>query len=64
MYELAARLDERRTEAIARATFAEMALAGITLAGEFHYIHHDRDGRPDHLTRGAITRAAADAGSA
>jgi formiminoglutamate deiminase len=40
MYELAARLDEERVEALARATFAEMALAGITLVGEFDYIHH------------------------
>ena len=26
--------------ALARATFAEMALAGVTLVGEFHYVHH------------------------
>ena len=28
------------------ATFAEMALAGITRVGEFHYLHHGRDGAP------------------
>ena len=28
------------TCALARATFAEMALAGITAVGEFHYLHH------------------------
>jgi formiminoglutamate deiminase len=46
MYEqaLACELDD--FHALARATFAEMALAGITLVGEFHYLHHDRDGRP------------------
>ena len=32
--------------ALARATFAEMALAGITLVGEFHYVHHGPDGGP------------------
>jgi formiminoglutamate deiminase len=40
MYALAERLDEARYEALARATFAEMALAGFTLVGEFDYIHH------------------------
>ena len=27
--------------ALARAVYAEMALAGITCVGEFHYLHHD-----------------------
>jgi formiminoglutamate deiminase len=40
MYALAERLDEARYEALARATFAEMLLAGYTLVGEFDYIHH------------------------
>jgi formimidoylglutamate deiminase len=31
---------------IARATFLEMLSAGITVVGEFHYLHNDRDGRP------------------
>jgi formiminoglutamate deiminase len=39
MYALAERLDEESAEALARATFAEMALAGITLVGEFDYVH-------------------------
>jgi formiminoglutamate deiminase len=46
MYALADRLDPDRYLALARATFAEMVLAGITLVGEFHYLHHDREGRP------------------
>jgi formiminoglutamate deiminase len=46
MYALAERLDPDGYLALARATFAEMALAGVTLVGEFHYLHHDRDGRP------------------
>jgi formiminoglutamate deiminase len=40
MYELAFSLDSDRSYALARATFGEMALAGITLVGEFDYIHH------------------------
>ena len=46
MYELAARLDPESYFRLARATFAEMALAGITAVGEFHYLHHDPGGRP------------------
>ncbi len=46
MYELAGRLDPDSMLAIARATFAEMALAGITLVGEFHYVHHGPGGVP------------------
>ena len=37
---LAGRLDPDAYLALARATFAEMALAGITFVGEFHYLHH------------------------
>ena len=39
---LAARLDPDSYHALARAVFAEMVLAGITVVGEFHYLHHDR----------------------
>jgi formiminoglutamate deiminase len=46
MYELAARLDPELYFALARATFAEMARAGITCVGEFHYLHHGPGGRP------------------
>jgi formiminoglutamate deiminase len=52
MYALAEQLDEARYEALARATFAEMALAGIGLVGEFDYLHHSA----------ATMRAAAAAG--
>jgi formiminoglutamate deiminase len=52
MYALAERLDEELCEALSRAAFAEMALAGITLVGEFDYLHHSD----------AIMRAAAAAG--
>ena len=44
MYRVAARLDPDRYHRLARAVFAEMALAGIGVVGEFHYVHH-RPGR-------------------
>jgi formiminoglutamate deiminase len=57
MYELAARLDPDSYLRLARATFAEMALAGITVVGEFHYLH----GHGNQLGA-AVARAAAEAG--
>jgi formiminoglutamate deiminase len=44
MYELAAGIDPDHYLDLARATFGEMALAGITAVGEFHYLHHGPDG--------------------
>jgi formiminoglutamate deiminase len=46
MYAVAATLDPDGYHALARAVFAELALAGFTAVGEFHYLHHDPDGRP------------------
>ena len=46
MYEVAGRLDPDRYLSLARAVYAEMALAGITCVGEFHYLHHDVGGAP------------------
>jgi formiminoglutamate deiminase len=46
MYEVAGRLDPETYLALATATYGEMALAGITCVGEFHYLHHRPDGRP------------------
>lgn len=62
MYAVAARLDPDRYLALARAVFAEMALAGYTLVGEFHYLHHARGGRPyaDPNAMGAALIGAAD----
>ncbi len=56
MYEVAARLDPDSYLALARATYAEMALAGITAVGEFHYLHHGPGG-----TRYAEANAMAEA---
>jgi formiminoglutamate deiminase len=65
MYAAAARLDPDAYRALARATFGEMALAGVTAVGEFHYLHHDPDGLPyeDPNAMGrAVIEAAAEAG--
>jgi formiminoglutamate deiminase len=65
MYELAGRLDPDSYLRLARATFAEMALAGVTVVGEFHYIHHRPDGGTydDPNAMGlAVAQAAAEAG--
>ena len=65
MYRLAARLDPDRSLALARAAYAEMALAGITCVGEFHYLHHPPGGGryadPNAMAEGLV-QAAADAG--
>lgn len=65
MYGLASRLDPDLYLALARATFGEMALAGITCVGEFHYLHHGPGGVPyaDPNEMGeAMAQAARDAG--
>ena len=65
MYDVTRRLDPDRYLALARAVFAEMVLAGYTVVGEFHYLHHGPDGRPydDPNAMGeAIIRAAHGAG--
>lgn len=46
MYDAANRLSPDDLEAVARFAFLELARAGITCAGEFHYLHHDPQGRP------------------
>ena len=65
MYGVAQRLDPDAYFRLARATYAEMALAGITAVGEFHYVHHQPDGTPyaDANAMGeALLAAAAEAG--
>jgi formiminoglutamate deiminase len=65
MYAVASRLDPDGYLALARATYAEMALAGVTSVGEFHYLHHapggDRYADPNEMAQ-ALRQAAADAG--
>ena len=65
MYRVAARLDPDRYYRLARAVFAEMALAGVGVVGEFHYVHHRPGGGAydDANAMGAVLVAAArDAG--
>jgi formiminoglutamate deiminase len=65
MYKLAGTIDPDSYLALARATFGEMSLAGVTLVGEFHYLHHGPGGKPysDPNAMGhALIQAASEAG--
>jgi len=46
MYRFLARLSPDHVEAIAAFAYMEMLETGSTAVGEFHYLHHDVDGRP------------------
>jgi formiminoglutamate deiminase len=46
MYHFLQRLSPDDVEAIAAFAYLEMLEAGFTTVGEFHYLHHDVDGRP------------------
>jgi formiminoglutamate deiminase len=65
MYRAANRLEPDSYHRLARATFAEMALSGITCVGEFHYLHHLPDGsayaNPNEMGD-ALLAAATEAG--
>lgn len=65
MYAVAGRLTPDTYYQLARAVYAEMALAGITAVGEFHYLHHDVGGRPygdPNIMGHSLMQAAHDAG--
>ncbi|RWZ68340.1 formimidoylglutamate deiminase [Labedella populi] len=64
MYEEARRLTPDRYRRVATAVFAEMAAAGYTSVGEFHYVHHRPDGSPypRHDMENAIADAAEEVG--
>lgn len=65
MYTAAAKLDPDTYLALARAVYAEMALAGITSVGEFHYLHHAPGGTPyddPNAMGNALVEAARQAG--
>jgi formiminoglutamate deiminase len=65
MYSAAGQLTPDSYRSLAAAVYAEMALAGITAVGEFHYVHHDTGGRryadPNEMGK-ALIAAASDAG--
>ena len=46
MYGFVGRLNPDEVEAIATQLYVEMVKAGYTAVGEFHYLHHDPDGKP------------------
>ncbi|WP_435771004.1 formimidoylglutamate deiminase [Nocardioides sp. SYSU DS0651] len=65
MYAAASRLDPETYYALARAAYGEMVAAGFTSVGEFHYVHHQPDGRPyadPTVMSQALLAAARDAG--
>jgi formiminoglutamate deiminase len=63
MYAVADRLDPDSYFALARAAYAEMALAGVTCVGEFHYLHHGPEAKrySDQNEFGRVLIAAASA---
>ncbi|HTK00925.1 MAG TPA: formimidoylglutamate deiminase [Bordetella sp.] len=67
MYRHAGRITPERMHAIARWLYVEMLKAGYTGVAEFHYLHHDVDGRP-YTPPGEMShrlaQAAADSGIA
>lgn len=46
MYQCALALDPDQAQAVAAMLYAEMVRVGYTHVAEFHYLHHDRDGKP------------------
>ncbi|MBB2692560.1 UNVERIFIED_ORG: formiminoglutamate deiminase [Rhizobium esperanzae] len=44
MYKFALAMTPEHVEAVAAKLYAEMLEAGFSRVGEFHYLHHDRDG--------------------
>jgi formimidoylglutamate deiminase len=65
MYRAANLLSPETLYHVARMAFLEMLLGGITTVGEFHYLHHDAEGRPYQdrdLLALQMLRAAEDTG--
>ena len=56
MYRFVSLLTPDDLLAIARQLYAEMLCAGFTAVAEFHYLHHDPDGRP-YADRAKMSRA-------
>jgi formimidoylglutamate deiminase len=55
MYHAANRISPEAMYHVARMTFCEMLLAGITTVGEFHYVHHSEGGVP-YADRNVLAR--------
>jgi formimidoylglutamate deiminase len=63
MYRFVERLDPEQLEALSAFAFIDMLEAGFTHVGEFHYLHHDRDGTPFADPGELASRVAAAAAS-
>jgi formimidoylglutamate deiminase len=46
MYQCALSVDPDQAQAVAAMLYAEMVRVGYTHVAEFHYLHHDKDGKP------------------
>ncbi|MDE2493092.1 MAG: formimidoylglutamate deiminase [Alphaproteobacteria bacterium] len=66
MYRFAAQLEPDDVRAIAAQAYLEMLRAGYTSVCEFHYLHHQRDGKPYAADRmaAALIEAARETGIA
>lgn len=62
MYRIANAIDAEDLYAIALRAFADMLRGGFTAVGEFHYVHHRRDGTRGTEMAFALREAARDAG--
>jgi formimidoylglutamate deiminase len=65
MYSVANELDPEGVYEVTRRCFDEMLRSGITCVGEFHYLHHQPDGRlyaEPHTLSSSVIRAASDSG--
>jgi formimidoylglutamate deiminase len=65
MYDLALRVSPEQLEAIATQLYAQMACMGYTAVAEFHYLHHQHNGKPFENTSEmgqSLMRAAQRAG--
>ncbi len=60
MYALVGALDRRTLRQVSARAFGEMRDAGITTVGEFHYVHHEREG--DFALDEAVIEAAREVG--
>jgi formiminoglutamate deiminase len=59
MYRFASRMTPGQLQAVATQAYAEMLEGGFCRVGEFHYLHHDTDGRPYADAGEMSTRIAA-----
>ncbi|MBL7877496.1 MAG: amidohydrolase family protein, partial [Cyclobacteriaceae bacterium] len=60
MYQCALSVNPDQAQAIAAMLYAEMVRHGYTQVAEFHYLHHDKDGKPyAHLAEMGMRMVAA-----